>query len=63
MKAPIGIVVLCLLTACSHLAPKVDCEGHLTAINPPAPVVKPPLAPAASTTPAVPTLNAKAETP
>ena len=63
MKAPIGIVVLYLLAACSHQARKVDCEGRLTTINPPAPVVKQPLAPAASTTPAVPTPNAKAPIP
>jgi hypothetical protein len=34
------IVLLLVLTACAHGARKVDCEAHLTAINPPTPVVK-----------------------
>jgi hypothetical protein len=35
------LVLLCLLSACSHQAKKVDCEKHLEAINPPIPVLKP----------------------
>jgi hypothetical protein len=39
MKTPF-IALLLILTACTHGARKVDCEAHLTAINPPTPVVK-----------------------
>lgn len=35
------LLLLTILTACSHQAKKVDCDKHLTAINPPTPVVKP----------------------
>jgi hypothetical protein len=42
MKARILLVLLPLVGACSHQARKVDCEEHLTAINPPTPVVKAP---------------------
>jgi hypothetical protein len=34
------LALLLILTACAHGAQKVDCEAHLTAINPPTPVVK-----------------------
>jgi hypothetical protein len=34
------LALLLILTACARGARKVDCEGHLTAINPPTPVVK-----------------------
>ena len=34
------IVLLLVLAACTHGARKVDCEAHLTAINPPTPVLK-----------------------
>lgn len=57
MKAPIFLVVLSLLGACSHQARKVDCEEHLTAINPPTPVVK------AITTPTAPTAPTAASKP
>ena len=61
MSQPIRLAALCFLTACSHQARKVDCDGHLTAINPPTPVVKP--AAAAPTTPTVPTPSAEAQIP
>ncbi len=38
------LVLLLTLTACSHAARKVECDGHLTPINPPTAV-----APAAKT--------------
>ena len=57
MKTPIFLVVICLLGACSHQARKVDCEEHLTAINPPTPVVK------AITTPTASPTATKSETP
>jgi hypothetical protein len=38
------------LSACAHHPVKVDCDKHLTAINPPRPIVKT-AAPAASGTP------------
>jgi hypothetical protein len=31
----LGITLFLTLTACSHGARKVDCAGHLEAINPP----------------------------
>jgi hypothetical protein len=34
------LALLLILTACAHGARKVDCEAHLTAINPPTPTVK-----------------------
>jgi hypothetical protein len=34
------VLLLTILAACSHQAKKVDCDKHLTAINPPTPVVK-----------------------
>jgi hypothetical protein len=34
------LALLLTLTACAHGARKVDCQAHLTAINPPTPVVK-----------------------
>jgi hypothetical protein len=57
MKTPIFLVVICLLGACSHQARKVDCEEHLTAINPPTPVVK------SAATPTAPATATKAENP
>jgi uncharacterized lipoprotein len=63
MKALIGLVLLCLLAACSHQARKVDCDKRLTAINPPTPVVKPTATPAVSTTLSAPASGAKPETP
>lgn len=57
MKALILLVVLCLLSACSHQARKVDCEGRLTAINPPTPLVK------AALTPPTPATTTKLEAP
>jgi hypothetical protein len=42
MKTRILFVLLPLVGACSHQARKVDCEEHLMAINPPAPVIKAP---------------------
>ena len=33
-------VLLLGLAACTHGARKVDCEAHLTAINPPTPAAK-----------------------
>jgi len=57
MKTPIFLVVICLLGACSHQARKVDCEEHLTAINPPTPVVK------SDATPTAPATATKAENP
>jgi hypothetical protein len=63
MKALIGLVLLCLLAACSHQARKVDCDKHLTAINPPTAVVKPATTPEVSTTSSMPAISAKPETP
>jgi hypothetical protein len=40
MKAFTGLLLLAILTACAHQAKKVDCDKHLTAINPPTPVMK-----------------------
>jgi hypothetical protein len=40
MKILLGVLAL-VLSACTHGARKVDCEAHLTAINPPTPVVRP----------------------
>jgi hypothetical protein len=57
MKALILLAVLCLLSACTHQARKVDCEAHLTAINPPTPLVK------AATTPVTPATTTKPEAP
>ena len=40
--------VLLLVGACAHQPRKVECDAHLTAINPPTPVVRtaaPPVAP------------------
>jgi hypothetical protein len=34
------VFVLLGLSACAHHPVKVDCDKHLTAINPPTPVVK-----------------------
>ena len=42
MKALLGMLLLFALTACAHHPPQVDCEGRLTPINPPNPVVKSP---------------------
>ena len=33
----LSLFVLFALTACSHGAPRVDCEAHLTPINAPTP--------------------------
>jgi hypothetical protein len=57
MKAQILFVFLLLMGACSQQARKVDCQEHLTAINPPAPVVK------AISTSAAPTPETKPEIP
>jgi hypothetical protein len=57
MKAIIALVLLPLMGACSHQARTVDCEEHLTAINPPTPVVK------SANTPAAPTPATRAEVP
>ncbi len=40
MKIITRLVLLSLLTGCSHEAKKVDCDAHVTAINSPTPVVK-----------------------
>ncbi len=40
MKSLLAMLLLCALSACAHHPPTVDCEGHLTAINPPNPVMK-----------------------
>jgi hypothetical protein len=40
MKVIAGFALLLLITGCSHEAKKVDCDAHVTAINPPTPVVK-----------------------
>jgi hypothetical protein len=40
MKQIPSLLLLSILTACSHEAKKVDCESHLTAINAPTPIVK-----------------------
>jgi hypothetical protein len=63
MRVPIGVAMLCVLAACSHQALKVDCDRHLTAINPPTAVMKPATTSAASMTPIVPEPGAKPETP
>jgi hypothetical protein len=63
MKALIGLVLLCLVAACSHQARKVDCDRHLTAINPPTPVVKAATTSAVSATSSAPASGAKPETP
>jgi hypothetical protein len=57
MKTWILLVLLPLMGACSHQARKVDCEEHLTAINPPTPVVK------SAATPTAPATATKAENP
>ena len=41
LKAILGVILLATLSACAHHAKKVDCDKHLTAINPPTPVGKP----------------------
>lgn len=41
MRAIVGLLALATLSACAHHAKKVDCDKHLTAINPAAPVAKP----------------------
>jgi len=51
MKTRILLVLLPLVGACSHQAGKVDCEGHLTAINPPTPIVAAMTPPTATATP------------
>jgi hypothetical protein len=63
MRVPIGVAMLCVVTACSHQALKVDCDRHLTAINPPMPVVKPATTSAESMTPIVPKPGVKPEVP
>ena len=40
MKQIPGLLLLSILTACSHEAKRVDCDSHLTAINAPTPIVK-----------------------
>ncbi len=47
MKTIGPVFVLLLVGACAHQAKKVDCDAHLTAINPPTPVIKPAVPPAA----------------
>ncbi len=37
----IVLLVLALLSACHTQPPRVDCEGHLSPINAPAPVTQP----------------------
>ena len=56
MKALMFFLVLFGLGACSHQASKVNCEEHLTAINPPTPVVK------SATTPPTPAMTPKPDT-
>jgi hypothetical protein len=63
MKAPIVVFVLGFLVGCSHQARRVDCDGHLTAINPPNPVVAPASAPVVPRTPAAPATAIEPETP
>jgi hypothetical protein len=37
----VGLALLLLaVSACAHHPSKVDCDGHLTPINPPNPVAK-----------------------
>jgi len=36
------VLFLLAVAGCAHHAPKGDCEGHLTPINPPNPVLKSP---------------------
>jgi hypothetical protein len=44
----VGLALLLLaVSACAHNPPKVDCEGHLTPINPPNPVAKASVGPGA----------------
>jgi len=45
MRAFRYLLLLSVLTACSHQAKKVVCDKHLVAINPPTPVAKPNAAP------------------
>jgi len=40
MKTLPCLLLLSILTACSHQAKKVDCDKRLSAINPPTPVLK-----------------------
>ena len=40
MRMRAYVLLLSILTACSHQAKKVDCDKHLSAINPPTPVVR-----------------------
>lgn len=42
MKSRILALLLLALGACAHHPPRVDCDGHLTPINPPNPVLKAP---------------------
>lgn len=49
MRRICPLFLLLFLGACAHQLRKVDCDKHLTAINPPTPMVKP--AAAASSTP------------
>jgi hypothetical protein len=50
MKTIWFLFVLLGLSACAHHPVKVDCDKHLTAINPPTPIAKT-TSPAASSTP------------
>jgi hypothetical protein len=50
MKTIWLLFVLLGLSACAHHPVKVDCDKHLTAINPPRPIVKT-AAPVAPSTP------------
>ena len=41
VKTMSPLIVLLVLGACAHQPLKIDCDKHLTAINPPTPIVKP----------------------
>jgi hypothetical protein len=49
MRALRCVLLLTLLSGCSHQAKKVDCDKHLETINPPTAVEKPATAPKTTT--------------
>jgi hypothetical protein len=51
MKTIRPLFVLLFLGACAHQPRRVECDTHLTAINPPTLVVKPASASAPASTP------------
>jgi hypothetical protein len=48
MKVIVPLFVFLLVSACAHQPRKVECNAHLTPINPPTPVVKTAAPPAAA---------------